>query len=484
MAVDFDFDMDALEREIDEELPDRLEFEDGVYVRLGDGDMKAYLYLTSRPDPYTKDEVYSYLESMGVFDGYHSSNISAMVKKKVYNREIVVAEGRPAKQGVDGYYEYFFDTETHSAPKIREDGSVDYSSMNVLANVKKGDMLARYHRAISGEDGYTVRGDILKGSQGRELPALIGKGIATDEKDPDTYYSTMDGRAELQKNRLDIQAIYEIFRDVDNTIGKLEFNGDIVVHGNVGTGVVIRAGRNVSVTGTVEAAKIVAGGDVILQRGIQGNGRGQIAAKGSVMADFIESTEVDAQQSVHANSILNSFVKTNGSISVDGKWGSIIGGEVFGMESITASNIGNEVEVRTIVHAGYDSTTEEELDEASVAEKEIQQELSGLVDEMKEVLRKKRSQGERVAEWANKQITVLNTRKDNLVEKLDQNKERQRMLRDMIHAGRVASITVNGHIYRGVLLELCSLRTTIRKNDSFKRYYLEGGAIVSTVVVY
>ena len=124
------------------------------------------------------------------------------------------------------------------------------------------------------------------------------------------------------------------------------------------------------------------------------------------------------------------------------------------------------------------------MEEAAVAEKEIQQELSGLVDEMKEVLRKKRSQGERVAEWANKQITVLNTRKDNLVEKLDQNKERQRMLRDMMHVGRVASITVNGHIYRGVLLELCSLRTTIRKNDSFKRYYLEGGAIVSTVVVY
>ncbi len=281
-----------------------------------------------------------------------------------------------------------------------------------------------------------------------------------------------------------MQAIYELHRDVDNTIGKIEFNGDVMIYGNVGTGVVIRAGRNVSISGTVEAAKIIAGGDVVLQRGIQGNGRGQIAAKGSVMADFIESTEVDAQVDVNANSILNSFVKCMGTVKVDGKKGAIIGGEVSGLVEVVASNIGNEAEVRTIVHAGYDSTTEEDLEDARNEQNDIQHELSKLVDDMKEILRKKRSQGERVAEWANKQIALLNKQKDELVNKLDECKEKQHMLTEMMHAGRVASVTVNGHLYRGVLLEICSLRTTIRANDSFKKYNLEGGAIVSSVIVY
>ncbi len=486
MASDFnfDFDLDRLEEEIGLEDPDRLEFDGGTYLRLGDQEMKAYLYLTPRETPYEKDEIYSYLESLGIFDGYHRSNISAMVKKKVYNREIVVAEGKPAVMGVDGFYEYFFETEKHASPKINEDGSVDYTSMNTLPNVKRGQVLAKYHRALPGEDGYTVRGDVLKATTGKELPGLVGKGISTAPDDPDSYISTLDGRAELGNNRIDVQAIYELYKDVDNTVGKVEFNGDVVIHGNVGTGVVIRAGRDVTITGTVEAARIVAGGDVILQRGIQGNGRGQIAAKGSVMAEFLESTEVEAMVDVQANSILNSFVKATGSVLVHGKKGAIIGGEVSGLVSVTAANIGNEVEIRTIVHAGYDSTAEEDLEAANEEQNDIQRELSAIVEEMKAVLRKKRSQGERVADWANQEIAMLNDKKDEYISKLDEVKDRQHYLKEMLHAGRVASITVNGPIHRGVMLELCSLRTTIRQKDSFKKYYLEGGAIVSSVVVY
>ena len=89
----------------------------------------------------------------------------------------------------------------------------------------------------------------------------------------------------------------------------------------------------------------------------------------------------------------------------------------------------------------------------------------------------------RIAEWANQQITELNDQKDAMIKKLDEIKEKQHFYKEMVHAGRVASITVKGHIYRGVLLELCSLRTTIRQNDSFKKYFLEGGAICSSVIV-
>ena len=112
---------------------------EGTYLRVDDDEMAAWLYLAP-PDAgqtYTKRELESYLEMQGVVKGFHSSNLSAMIKKKVYEREILVARGAETKPGKDGWFEYLFAPEEHSGPKVNEDGSVDYSSMSALQNVHK-----------------------------------------------------------------------------------------------------------------------------------------------------------------------------------------------------------------------------------------------------------------------------------------------------------------------------------------------------------
>ena len=39
---------------------------------------------------------------------------------------------------------------------IREDGSVDYQSMNMVNSVQEGDVLAKYHPAVDGVPGMDV----------------------------------------------------------------------------------------------------------------------------------------------------------------------------------------------------------------------------------------------------------------------------------------------------------------------------------------
>ena len=87
--------------------------ENGSYVKVSNDGMTAWLYLTvpSRgKDNYTMEELKDFLIKNGVTNGYHRSNLAAMIKKKVYEREIVVAQGQPAIDGQDGYFEYKFDT--------------------------------------------------------------------------------------------------------------------------------------------------------------------------------------------------------------------------------------------------------------------------------------------------------------------------------------------------------------------------------------
>ena len=179
---------------------------EGTYLRIDEDEMAAWLYLTppAEGQTYTKRDLENYLELNGVIKGYHSSNLSAMVKKKVYEREILVARGAETKSGTDGYFEYLFAPEEHVGPKVNEDGSVDYSSMSALQNVHKGDKVAVYHYAVQGVDGYTVVGGQMKADPVRDLPPMRGKGITRENG---VYYAQSDGKIEVnrRKNKQNLQ---------------------------------------------------------------------------------------------------------------------------------------------------------------------------------------------------------------------------------------------------------------------------------------
>ena len=131
------------------------------------------------------------LNENGVKVGLISSNLSAMVKKEVYEREILVAKGALPEEGIPGYYEFFFKTDSVIEPRFRLDGSVDYSSFQVLKNVSKEDILAIYHPVVKGKAGYTVKGKFIPQKMIAELPALKGRGFYRKPEEPETYRAMM-----------------------------------------------------------------------------------------------------------------------------------------------------------------------------------------------------------------------------------------------------------------------------------------------------
>ena len=99
---------------------------------ISDDDMEAFLFLTKpKSNKDTFDEITKMLDERGVKAGLNVSNIKAMIIKGIYDREIKIASAIKPVEGHDGYYEYSFDIDEvlNRKPKIREDGSVDYTSM-------------------------------------------------------------------------------------------------------------------------------------------------------------------------------------------------------------------------------------------------------------------------------------------------------------------------------------------------------------------
>ena len=454
---------------------------EGTYLRVEEDDMAAWLYLAppDKGQTYTKRDLENYLEAHGVVRGYHSSNLSAMIKKRVYDREILVARGTEIKPGTDGYFEYLFSPEDHSGPKVNEDGSVDYSSMSALQNVHKGDKVAIYHYAVQGENGYTVRGEEMKASPVRDLPPMRGKGIARENG---VYYAQSDGKIEVKDGKIDIQNVHEIIGDVDAITGKIEFFGDVIINGNVEGGVVIRAGRNIEIHGTTGAAALYAGGDVMLSRGIQGGGK--ISAKGSVFAEFIENTTVEAGSLVQANVILNANVTTRGKVITTGKRGAIIGGYTHALKSIEVMAAGNDVELKTILHCGYEPDTFDKLLELRRKEGELKVKLSKLVDTMSEALREKRLRGANTSRSTEASLVEWNNLKDEYFAELDKIGREREELETTMEEGKDSFIKVDGNIYRNVVIGINAEQMTLDRNTCFMKYSADKGVIEKTVIVH
>ena len=453
--------------------------ENGSYIKIAEDDMTAWLYLTvpgKGKEKYTMEEIMDFIKKNGITTGFHQSNLTAMIKKKVYEREIVIAKGQPVIEGKDGYYEYKFDPDQHRAPKVLADGSVDYTSMSVLQNVKKDEVIAIYHHAEEGENGYDVRGRVLPVKRVKEAAPLRGQ-VVCSPKNPDVYLAQKDGKIEFKNGKIDIQSLHEINGDVTLITGKIEFYGDIVINGNVEAGVVIRAGRNIEIQGTVEAVSLFAGGDVILKKGIQGAQRAKVSARGNVFADFIEHAVVNAGGNVQANTILNSRIASNGEVILTGNKGAIIGGYTHAMLGITATEIGNTAEVRTVVHVGR-------LQTVKAAEMEQSEELQELTEKASELLRKKKAANGKIPDIMEGRIKDLESRIQSLKKELGENIEERKRCEAAIAKGKQAEIVVNGNVYRGTVVCLAQIQMPIERSTCFMKYFQERGMIESSVIAY
>lgn len=460
--------------------------ENGSYLKISDDEMNAWLYLTvpgEGRENYTMEELTDFLKQQGITTGYHHSNLAAMIKKGVYEREILVARGQSAIEGNDGYYEYKFDADPNKTPQVLEDGSVDYTSMSVLQNVHKGDVVAIYHHAQMGQDGYDIKGRALQARKVKEIPPLRGQAVYNDD-DPDIYLAQKDGKIELRDGKVDIQALHEISGDVTLITGKIEFFGDIVVNGNVEAGVVIRAGRNIEINGTVEAVNLFAGGDIILKKGIQGAQRAKISARGDIFADFIEHTVVVAGGDVQANTILNSRISADGHVTLTGKKGAIIGGYTHAMLGITATEIGNPAEVRTVIHSGSEKEVFTSFQEAKTAEIAKNEELRELNEAANDLLRKKRAMNGKIPDIMDSKIKTLEGQIAALRKELKEIGDDRRKYEAIIAKGKNAEIVINGNVYRGTVVGFAQVQMPIERSTCFMKYYQESGMIGSSVIAY
>ena len=454
------------------------------YVRITEDKTEAWLYLCAPEDgaKYEKSEIMRYLQLNGVMAGINESHVAAMCKKQIYEREVKVAASEKGEPGSEGRFEFFFNTEKPK-PEIRKDGTVDYRSMSLVQNVEEGQLLAIYHPAVQGTSGRDVTGAFEKANVYKELRPLTGKGISNAE-DPNKYYAAKSGKVEYDgDNKLSIVEVYEVQGGCDYANNALvDFNGDVIIHGNVEAGVTIRAGKSLTVEGVVESANITAGGDVCLKRGMQGAGKGTIVAGGDIFTEFLEYANVKAGGNVQSNVILNSRVSAGDRVTLTGKKGLIAGGSVHAMLGVSCQNVGNQSEIKTGIHVGVLPETMEKRIAVNEEYSKLNQELDEIVAGMAKILRVRQQTGE-LSEQLQNHLGILKARKDEVYQKCMAAKKRADDIENTVLKSREAKIRVSGSIFKGTVIGIDDHQIVVNRDTSFMEYSAQNGIIVGTVIV-
>ncbi len=331
-----------------------------VEVRISRDGMTAEVSVTPEPgEEITETQIEDNLRMEGVLIEIDREIIADIIKRQMFGEFVEVAKGKLPVDGVDGYYDYFFAIDrNHGKPRVREDGSVDYSKM--IVNVREGDLLAEYHPATNGSFGYNVFAKTIAPVRGKTLQALRCSGV---RKDQNRYYAEKDGSASLNDNAISVQNILEIHGDANYNSGNIRFNGDVHVSGNIISGITVWAEGSVIVDGVIEDARVFAGQDVIVSRGIHGQGMHKdeeltqddalmIEAKGNLSARFIDHAHVRAGGTVMMDYAIGSIIEAGGKVTAGGSKGIIAGGCTMAMMGVEADRLGNDAELFTEIRAG------------------------------------------------------------------------------------------------------------------------------------
>lgn len=308
------------------------------------------------------DEIVRDLNNLGIRYGIDTELIQEIAKEKNFFENYVVAQGTPPVDGVDAYITYQFDAEKKAKPKVKEDGSVDFHNLDALNHVKKGDVVAVITPEIPGTPGTDVLGRTIIPKKAKKTVFKHGRNMVVSE-DGLKLLADVNGHVTLEGDKVFVSNVLEVV-NVDASTGDIDYDGNVLITGNVLSGFSVKASGNIEVNGIVEGATVEAGGDLTLIHGVQGMGKAILKCNGNMVTKFLESAKlVTVGGNLETDTILHSKVEVRGKIDVTGKNGLIVGGDVRSTVLISAKYIGNEMGTTTIVGVGVDPSDKRKLEE-------------------------------------------------------------------------------------------------------------------------
>ncbi|MFT5528929.1 MAG: hypothetical protein ACI9C0_000598 [Alteromonadaceae bacterium] len=320
-------------------------------------------------------------------------------------------------------------------PKDLGDGNVDMRELGDIICVNIGDPLAQKLSLTKGVEGYTVTGTILSNEAGEDITLNVGEGTSISPENKDLLISTIAGLPKMIDNGMEVDEVYKI-KNVDVGSGNVDFDGSVIIEGDVCESMKVFATGDITVLGFVECATLKAGGDITITGGVIGKKQEiensnatelkmtvNISAGGKIYAKYCQYSEITCNSDLRIeNQLMHSVVNTGGGLwlgTKDKANGKLIGGYVKVVTSVHAGTVGATAGSNTFINF-----------EAQILEfKKLHIDIDGrlksettIIQELREVTNKLNKLPKDIAtlEMLNKVITTNQFHNDKIAEILEE----------------------------------------------------------------
>jgi uncharacterized protein (DUF342 family) len=432
-------------------------------ITIADDLLTAWLTLVPAQggQPVTASMLDQALRADGIIYGILRNEIDAALAAGHCER-MPIACGEPAQEGTPTRFESLFDKEDE--PSEEDDlERIKYADLCHILVVRPGDPLMRRIPAVPGKKGTNIKAHPLLPKPTPDLPFRNDlKGASRDKNDPDLLVATAGGQPILLNNGVTVNSVIDVV-DVDLGTGSIAFEGTLRVGGDIKAGMRIKVTGDVVVNGAIEAAEIIAGGNVAVRGGIVGHPdtrpgsqslpetTARIFCEGTVQALFMESAHIEAGKSIVINRSARQceLIARDEIVVGKGKTGQITGGRTQATMRIATGSLGSSTGTKTYLQVGLDPYLEKQI-----ANKE--QELKRKVDEVDRVIKllayfRQNPQkaeggiGEKVEATRRQAVAAI----DDLTEEL-------KILREKMELSEQGRVEARGDIFYGVEVRIAN----------------------------
>lgn len=370
--------------------------------------------------------------------------------------DVLLAEGVPPEPGTDGRVQWAPDRDPMQSFYRRiegddasddADGVIDYYSRTSIISVSENDLLCTVIPPVEGTPGRDIYGKDVPPPKPRKAALRAGERVALDEASGEMT-ATASGRVHLVGTRLYINPLLTIAGDVDFEVGNIDFDGDVLIRGNVLDLFSIKCTKDLTVKGMIEAARIACGGDLVVRGGIAGKQKAVITSGGRVVAHFIDNATVTAAGDVMVKrEMVNSTVICRKSVLTPG---AITACRIEASGGVEATVIGSGSGVRTELTVGSNREVFRQLGRAdrdiAALEEHIRQQRSRLEPLLKRKTALAKIQKSMLAKFLEEikvgmeQVDALKATKNELQESIDSTASASVQVTRLIHDGTTVQI--------------------------------------------
>lgn len=188
--------------------------------------------------------------------------------EKYEAKQVLIASGKPAVPGRDGYIEPHFSLDEEMNLSDQTGDTLNYREKRRIPVIHEGELMATVHPPVPGQAGLDVWGQPITPPPVREVSYRLRKHVY---KKGQKVYAQITGRPSYIPGKnaiLEVVPVYTVPGDVNLDTGHIRFAGDVVVNGNVTETMQVFAGQRIVVHGSVYNAELRAGGSIHVDRTI------------------------------------------------------------------------------------------------------------------------------------------------------------------------------------------------------------------------